>query len=107
MSFRTILAACVLLMTCWPQAFAADDRVALGEYLSGECVTCHQVSGANKGIPAIVSWDIETFILVMKAFRKKQLDSDVMTTIASALSDEEIEALAHYFATIKSNHEGS
>ncbi len=27
-----------------------------GEYLAGECVTCHQESGADEGIPSITGW---------------------------------------------------
>jgi cytochrome c553 len=38
---------------------------------------------------------------VVKAYRDKRLDNHVMQTIAGRLSDEEIAALAAYFATAR------
>ena len=40
-------------------------------------------------------------MLLVKAYRDKQLPSEVMQTIAGRLKDDEIEALAHYFAVTK------
>ena len=80
---------------------AADDKLAFGQYLSGECVTCHQASGAENGIPAIVGWEPKTFIAVLNACKSKELKNKVMVTIAEALSEDEIAALAAYFATIQ------
>ena len=47
------LAALLGLIAFAGGANAAGDR-ALGEYLSSECVTCHQLSGRHQGIPPIV-----------------------------------------------------
>jgi cytochrome c553 len=75
---------------------------AFGEYLSGECATCHQISGKAVGaIPPIVGVDSGSFIALMLAYKTKQRDNEVMQTIASKLSDEEIAALAAYYETIK------
>ena len=38
-----------------PSARGEGDK-ALGEYLSSECVTCHQITGRYEGIPPIVGW---------------------------------------------------
>jgi cytochrome c len=79
---------------------SAGDR-AFGEYLSGECVTCHQMSGrAADGIPAIVAWPEDQFIAVLKSYKEKHRDNPVMQTIAGRLSDEEIAALAAYFGSL-------
>ena len=43
---------------------------------------------------------------MIKAYRDKQLPNPVMQNIAGRLKDEEIEALAAYFATTK-DHEGT
>ncbi len=75
---------------------------ALGRYLSSECVTCHQISGAeSNGIPPIAGWPKAAFIAVLKSYRARERDSDVMQTIASRLTDDEITALAIYFETIE------
>ncbi|PTM43494.1 c-type cytochrome [Bosea sp. 124] len=79
------------------RAHAAGDR-ALGEYLSAECATCHQISGRQQGgIPAIVGHPADQFVALMESYKDKHRDSQVMRTIAGRLSREEIEALATYY----------
>lgn len=81
-------------------AQSRGDR-AFGEYLSGTCVTCHQRTGqAAGGVPPIVAWPEDQFIAVMNAYRAKDRDNQVMQTIASPLTDEEIAALAAYFGSL-------
>jgi cytochrome c553 len=76
------------------------DR-ALGEYLSAECVTCHQVTGNMAGaIPPIIAWPDEQFIAVMHAYKKKERENVVMQTMAGRLSEEDIAALAAYFGSL-------
>ena len=79
---------------------AAGDR-ALGEYLSSECVTCHQLSGRYQGIPPIVGWPEQSFIEIMNEYREKRRDNAVMQTIANKFSGDDIAALAAYFASVK------
>ena len=79
---------------------ANEDQRALGEYLSSECVTCHQISGKHNGIPTIVGWDPWAFETVMKEYRDKTRMHPVMQTVASTLSNEEVKALALYFGSI-------
>ena len=73
----------------------------LGEYLSAECVTCHQLSGKFEGIPPIVGWPEESFVTIMNEYRGKQRENAVMRNIAAKFSDEEIAALAAYFGSLK------
>ncbi|WP_417769840.1 c-type cytochrome [Stappia sp.] len=74
---------------------------AYGEYLSGECVTCHQASGEDKGIPSITGWPARQFATVMHAYKSKHRENPVMRSVAASLTDEEIAALAAYFASIE------
>lgn len=74
---------------------------AYGEYLSSECVTCHQASGADKGIPSITGWPSARFVTVMHAYKSKSRDNSVMQLIAASLADEEIAALAAHFETVE------
>ncbi|GAB4237834.1 MAG: hypothetical protein Kow0032_23900 [Methyloligellaceae bacterium] len=73
---------------------------ALGEYLSGECLTCHQTSGDNPAIPAISGWDPWLFEVAMEAYRTRERDHAAMQTIAQGLSRKEVQALALYFASL-------
>lgn len=68
-----------------------------GAYLSGECTSCHRADGGDDGIPSIVLWPEDDFVLAMHAYRNKQRQHPVMQMIAGRLSDEEIAALAAYF----------
>ena len=80
---------------------AIEGDVAYGEYLATECVTCHQVDGADKGIPSITGWPSASFVTVMYAYKTKARDNQVMQLIAASLADEEIAALGAYFETIE------
>lgn len=92
------LAAAVL--TIGPFGAHAGD-VAYGEYLSSECVTCHQRSGhVTAGVPSIVGWPEDQFIAVMHSYRARDRDNVVMQTIAARLGDDEVAALAAYFARL-------
>lgn len=84
-----------------PEIVFAGDR-ELGQYLSSECVTCHQLSGrVTGGVPQIVGWPEDQFIAVMTAYKTKQLDHPVMQTIAGRLAEEDIAALATFFGTVE------
>ena len=81
----------------------AGADVGYGEYLAGECVTCHQKSGVSRGIPSIAGIDGQTFVSIMTAYRKKELDNKVMQMVAGRLDDEQIVALAAYFSKLSPN----
>jgi cytochrome c553 len=77
-------------------ALAGGDK-EFGEYLSSECVTCHQISGKFDGIPSIVGWPEQSLIRALTEYREKIRENAVMRSIAVKFSDEEIAALAAYF----------
>ncbi len=81
-------------------AQASKGDRALGEYLSSECVTCHQVSGRFEGIPSIVGWPEESFVEIMNEYRHKKRSNVVMQTIVARLSEEELAALAAFFGSL-------
>ncbi|WP_332694104.1 c-type cytochrome [Bosea sp. (in: a-proteobacteria)] len=93
------VAAAIALST--GPASAAGDK-ALGEYLASECTTCHQTSGRQVGgIPAIIGHPADQFVALMIAYRDKQRDNQVMQTIAGRLTEEELQALAAYYESLK------
>ncbi len=104
LSFGFALASLVsatLLAFSTASATVTGDR-ELGQYLSSECVTCHLLSGkVVGGVPAIVGVDAASFVAVMNSYKKKERDNQVMQVIAAKFTEEEIAALAAYFASVK------
>lgn len=84
-----------------PEVLALVGDPDYGEYLSTECTTCHQTDGDYDGIPAIIGWPTEDFVIAMHAYKQKQRDHPVMQMMSGRLSDEEIAALAAYFAGLE------
>lgn len=89
------------LIGAFPEAVLAGDR-ELGQYLSAECVTCHQLSGRTAGgVPQIVGRPADQFVAIMTAYKTKQRDNPVMQSIAGRLSNDDIAALATFFGSLK------
>jgi cytochrome c len=82
------------------EVLALQGDAEYGEYLSSECTTCHQRDGSDQGIPSITRWSPEDFVVAMHAYKQKLRPHPVMQMMAGRLSDEEIAALAAYFATL-------
>lgn len=84
-----------------PEILALVGDPEYGEYLSSECTTCHRVDGADEGIPSIVLWPEVDFVVAMHAYKEKTREHPVMNLVAGRLNDEEIAALAAYFAILE------
>jgi cytochrome c553 len=95
--FRAVVTA--LLLTPVPTRAAPD--IELGRYLSSECVTCHRAATATSTIPNIFGLPEQTIIDAIKGYREKRLNNEVMQSVAGRLKDEDIEALAAFFAQAK------
>ena len=81
-----------------PAVLAIEGDPEYGAWLSGECTTCHRADGGDKGIPSILRWPVDRFVIAMHDYRNKRRQHPVMQMIAARLGDEEIAALAAYFA---------
>ena len=84
-----------------PAILAIQGDPDYGEYLSSECTTCHQVDGSDQGIPSVTGWPEDDFVVAMHAYKDKLRPHPVMQMMAGRLSNDEIAALAAYFATLK------
>ncbi len=84
-----------------PEVLAIVGDTDYGEYLASECKTCHQQDGSDQGIPSIIQWPTEDFVVAMHAYKRQIRPHPVMQMMASRLSDEEIAALAAYFAQLE------
>ena len=84
-----------------PEILALEGDPEYGEYLSGDCKTCHREDGDYEGIPAIIGWESEDFVTAMHAYKTNNREHPVMQMMAGRLSNEEIAALAAYFGAIE------
>lgn len=81
-----------------PEILALVGDPEYGEYLASECTTCHQRDGSDRGIPSITGWPQEDFVIALHAYKRKIRPHPVMQAYAGRLTDDEIAALAAYFA---------
>ncbi len=72
-----------------------------GEYLAGECVTCHQATGHADGIPSIVGLPRAYFISALFEYKTNVRTNEVMKLRVANLENEEIAALAAYFSSLE------
>jgi cytochrome c553 len=75
--------------------------VELGRYLASECLACHGGGLATGTVPVLFGMAEPRFTTSIKAYRDKQRPNPVMQNIAGRLTDEQIAALAAYFAQAK------
>ncbi|KAB2885421.1 MAG: hypothetical protein F9K38_02590 [Pseudorhodoplanes sp.] len=89
----------IVTVTFFTQTQAASTAdFELGRYLAAECMTCHRAATSTSTIPNIFGLDEAHLSEVLRAYRAKDLPNPVMQNIAGALNDEEISALATFFA---------
>lgn len=86
-----------LLCLCHAEA-RAEELYAYGEYLSGECVTCHRLNDSSSEIPAIYGWPEDRFIETLTMYKHGSRENSAMRNVAASLGDEEMAALARFFS---------
>ncbi len=79
---------------------AGAGDAAYGAYLAAECVTCHQPN-AKDAIPPIAGIGIASFVKALHDYRTGRRTNPIMQNVARSLDDEQIEALATYFASLE------
>ena len=84
-----------------PLSAASGADLAYGEYLAAECVTCHRASVDQGAIPAIVGLPTRDFVNALRDYRAGRRANAVMQNVARSLDDQQIEALAAYFASLR------
>jgi cytochrome c len=96
-----VACASLTLIVFSEAAPAQKGDLEFGRYLATECLTCHRSATAGGAIPNIFGMAEARFIVLIRAYRDKQLPNPVMQSVASRLKDDEINALAHYFSVTK------
>ncbi len=97
MKYRFFAALLGALLPFAP-ALAAD--VARGEEMAAACVACHGENGNSKteNTPSLAGHPVPYLTIQLILFREQQRQNEVMAPLAKALTDEDIENLAAYFA---------
>jgi cytochrome c len=86
-----------LLATAVGRPGVAAD-VEYGAYLAQECSSCHAKNSNNSGIPEIAGLPMDYFIQTLSWYKEGAREDATMQTIARSLDDEQISALAAYYA---------
>ena len=77
--------------------------IAYGEYLAGECVTCHSSGSSEGNIPNIAGVNAKIIASALHSFQTKERENKVMQLVAERLDNEQIASLAVYFSSLKSD----
>jgi cytochrome c553 len=81
------------------QVFGAD---LTGRSLAANCTGCHGPNGVSAGaIPSIAGMEQDRMVALMKAFRDGQRPATVMQQHAKGYTDEQLAAIAAWFASQK------
>jgi cytochrome c553 len=81
---------------------SAEHKLAYGKHLSQECTTCHRVDGrTTPGIPPITGLEPDYFVTTMKFYQSGARDNQTMVSVAKTLNEEQLQALAVYFHSLK------
>lgn len=95
----------LLLMICttWTAlAHASDRAIPRGMAVAHTCVVCHGPQGQSTGaIPSLRGMSALQLRTAMFAYRTGERAGTVMNRLARGLADEDIEAVAQYFSTLR------
>ena len=100
---RTTLAgmAAIMLLGVVGPAHAAGD-VQAGKAKAAACAACHGANGQGMAPnPALAGKSEAQLIQALKDFKSGKRDNAIMKGMTSSLSDQDIENLAAYYASLK------
>lgn len=95
-----VLLAGLAIGLCAAPGLAADTGE--GARLANACTSCHGLEGHSVGAAPALAGQAEADLLArLKAFKDGSADATIMNRIVRGYSDEELAALAAYFASVK------
>jgi cytochrome c553 len=102
--FTASLFVTAFLMSYSSNTLAAGDKEA-GRITAYTCTGCHGIPGYNNiyptyKVPKIGGQNYEYLVAALKAYRNGERDHPTMEVHASSLSDQEIENVSAYFASL-------
>ena len=69
---------------------------------AASCLGCHTVKAGDNPVPPLGTLSAEQMVSAMQAFRSGARPATVMDRVAKGFSDEEIKAIAQWYASAKS-----
>ena len=83
-------------------AAAQAGNPNLGRNLAATCANCHGTGGVSQGVvESLAGMPKDDLVRTMKDFKSGQKPATVMQQLAKGYTDEQIEALAGWFAAQK------
>lgn len=97
---KVLIVGAVLL--CLPLMAQGGDAAA-GKAKAGTCASCHGTEGisSNSLWPNLAGQQEQYLIKQLKAFRDGARNDPLMSPMSKALSDQDIEDLAAYYASLE------
>lgn len=80
------------------EVLAIEGDAEYGEYLAGECLTCHQLADNSGRVPPIHNLSPDYFVYALLEYQNGARSNRVMQTISGALGPEEMSALSAVFS---------
>lgn len=107
-----MISALLVAVFLLPGTAAAAGDPEAGETTAYTCTGCHGIPGYNNvyptyKVPKIGGQNYEYLVIALEAYRDGDRDHPTMKWQAKSLSDQEIEDVAAYFASLGNNGEGS
>ena len=93
--------AAVVSLSVYSTAMAGD--AAAGKAKSESCVSCHGMNGrsTNPNNPNLAGQKKNYLIKAMKDYKEGKRQDPMMSSMVSALSDEDIENIAEFYSSVK------
>jgi cytochrome c553 len=95
--------ACALAALWATTALAQDALVSEGRRKAAACQACHGMDGMSRlpDAPHIAAHPAPYIERALRAYRSGERRNEVMSIAVKALSDEDIRALAAYYAAVR------
>ncbi|TVP78317.1 c-type cytochrome [Thioalkalivibrio sp.] len=94
--FAAGIAVSMMTIALAPQA----AEVERGALLTTSCFSCHSID-VTGNMPNLVGYPRDLLVSQMQAFKDDSRPGTIMNRLAKGYSDEEIDQMADYFATLQ------
>ncbi len=100
---KLIALAAIVFAAVSPSSYAGGDAAA-GEQKATVCLTCHGKGNQVQGVGTpIISGQYEDYLIhAMQSYKSGERNNPIMLSFLSSLSDQDIEDLAAFYASMDS-----